>query len=79
MNTSNENSRRQLAIAAGAWAILIGVLIAAGTSWLGLDAGDVLEAAVFGAVGAAICIWFFAGDIIAMADRLRRPGPRSMK
>ena len=69
MSTPTGNSRRRLAIAA-AWASLIGVLIALATSLLGMDTGEVLQAAIFGAIGAAICIWFFAGDVIAFAERL---------
>jgi len=79
MSTPTGNSRRRLAIAAAAWASLIGVLIALATSLLGMDTGEVLQAAIFGAIGAAICIWFFAGDIIAFAGRLHRPGARPME
>jgi uncharacterized membrane protein len=79
MNTSDEINRRQLAISAGAYAALMGLLVAAGTILLGLDSGEVLEAAVFAAIGAALCIWFFGGDIIAMAERFRRSDRRPMK
>jgi len=79
MSTPTENSPRRLAIAAAAWASLIGFLIALATSLLGMGTGKVLEAAILGAIGAAICIWFFAGDVIALAERLHRPGARPMK
>jgi hypothetical protein len=79
MKARNADSRRRLAVAAGTWAVLIGFLIAAGASLGGLATADVLETAVLGGLGAAICIWFFAGDILAVADRLhwpRRPTPK---
>ena len=71
MNTNAEN-RRQLAISAGAWALLVGGVMAVSASLLGLDAGEVVETVVLGGLGAAICIVFFAGDILAFADRLTR-------
>jgi len=71
MNTNAEN-RRQLAISAGAWALLVGGVMAVSASLLGLDAGEVVETAVLGGFGATICIVFSAGDILAFADRLTR-------
>jgi hypothetical protein len=78
MNTDSRDNRRRLAISAGAWALLVGFLIAVGASLSGFDATEVVETAVLGALGAAVCILFFAGDILALADRLnQRRGRRS--
>ena len=79
MKTASRDNRRQLAISAGAWALLVGFLIAVGATLFGLDATEVLETAVLGGLGAAICILFFAGDIIALADRINRRGGRTLR
>jgi hypothetical protein len=79
MNTNSRDNRKRLAISAGAWALLVGFLIAVGASLLGLDATEVLETGLLGGLGAAICILFFAGDILALADRLNRRSRRSPK
>lgn len=71
MKVRDADSRRRLAISAGAWALLMGLLMAIGGITFGLDAADVLETAVLGGLGAAVCIWFYAGDIIAIADRMK--------
>jgi hypothetical protein len=79
MNTDSRDNRRRLAISAGAWALLVGFLIAAGTSLAGLDAMEVLETALLGGLGAAVCILFFAGDILALAERLNRRRGQNLK
>jgi hypothetical protein len=79
MDKNNGDNRRRLAISAGAWALLVGFLIALGTALSGFDAADVVEAAVIGGIGAAICIWFFAGDVLAFADRLTGRGGRTLR
>ena len=59
MKKDSGGNRHQLMMSAGAWALLVGLLIAAATGWAGFNTTEVLETAAFGAFGAAICILFF--------------------
>lgn len=79
MVNTNRDSRRQLAISAGAWALLVGCLFALTTSLFGLGGIEVAEIAVLGGLGAAMCILFCAGDIIALADHLTGRDHHSLK
>ncbi|MGA8756948.1 MAG: hypothetical protein WB611_11575 [Stellaceae bacterium] len=76
MKKDSGGNRHRLMTSACAWALLVDLLIAAATGWAGFDTTEVLETGAFGAFGAAICILFFAGDILAVADHLSKRGRR---
>jgi hypothetical protein len=61
------------------WAAFVALIMGVGASLWGFVASDALEIAIMGGMGAAICIWWFAQDIDAVADRLRRSDRRTSK